>query len=136
MCVCVCVHIKLYILLPLRGNPQIHGGGGLVTKSCPTLMTPWTIACQTPLSMGFSRQEYWNELPFPSPGDLPNPGIKPRSPALQADSLPTEIRGKPKTLQIHHIVCVWVSCSVMSNSAAPQPVANKAPLSMGFSRQE
>ena len=82
----------------MRDNPQIHGGGGLVTKSCPTLMTPWTIACQTPLSMGFSRQEYWNGLPFPSPGDLPNPGIKPRSPALQADSLPTEIRGKPKTL--------------------------------------
>ena len=82
----------------MRDNPQIHGGGGLVTKSCPTLMTPWTIACQTPLSMGFSRQEYWNGLPFPSPGDLPDPGIKPRSPALQADSLPTEIRGKPKTL--------------------------------------
>ena len=82
----------------MRDNPQIHGGGDLVTKSCPTLMTPWTIACQTPLSMAFSRQEYWNGLPFPSPGDLPDPGIKPRSPALQADSLPTEIRGKPKTL--------------------------------------
>ena len=54
-------------------------------------MTPWTVACQTPLSMGFSREEYWSGLPFPSPGDLPNPGIEPRSPALQADSLPTEL---------------------------------------------
>ena len=53
------------------------------------------IACQTPLSMGFPRQEYWSGLPFPSPGDLPNPGIEPGSPALQADSLPTELPGKP-----------------------------------------
>ena len=70
-------------------------GGGLVTKLCPTLATPWTVACQAPLTMGFSRQEYWSELPFPSPGHLPNPGIEPESPALQADSLPTELRGKP-----------------------------------------
>ena len=47
------------------------------------------------LSMGFSRQEYWSGLPFPSPGDLPNPGIEPKSPALQADSLPAEPPGKP-----------------------------------------
>ena len=67
------------------------GGGGLVAKSCPTLATPWTVAHQAPLSMGFSRQEYWSGLPFPSPGDLPNPGIEPRSPILQADSLPTEL---------------------------------------------
>ena len=67
------------------------GGGGLVTKSCPTLVTPWTIACQAPLSMGFSMQEYWSGLPFPSSGDLSDPGIEPRSPALQADSLPTEL---------------------------------------------
>ena len=66
-------------------------GGGLVAKSCLTLMTPWTVACQVPLSVGFSRQESWSELPFPSPGDLPNPGIEPRSPALQADSIPTEL---------------------------------------------
>ena len=56
--------------------------------------TPWTIAYQAPLSMGFSRQEYWSGLPFPSPGDLPDPGIKPRSPALQADTLPSEPPGK------------------------------------------
>ena len=68
--------------------------------SCVQLfVTPWTIACQAPLSMGFSRQEYWSGLPFPSPGDLPNPGIEPRSPALQADSLPSEPPGKPKGLE-------------------------------------
>ena len=50
--------------------------------------TPWIVACQAPLSMGFSRQGYWSGLPFPPPGDLPNPGIKHMSPALQADSLP------------------------------------------------
>ena len=52
--------------------------------------TPWTVAHQTPLSMGFSRQEYWSGLPFPSPGDLPNPGIQPGSPALQSDALSSE----------------------------------------------
>ena len=51
--------------------------------------TPWTVACQAPLSMGFSMQEYWSRLPFPSPGDLPHPGIKPGSPALHADFLPS-----------------------------------------------
>ena len=63
-----------------------HHGGGLVAKSHPTLATPWTVACQGPLSMGFFRQEYWSGLPFPSPGALPDPGIEPRSPALQAYS--------------------------------------------------
>ena len=58
-------------------------------------VTPWTIAHQVPLSMGFSRQEYWSGLPFPTPGDLPDPEIKPGSPALQADSLPFEPQGKP-----------------------------------------
>ena len=67
------------------------GGDGLVAQSCLTLVTPWTIARQAPLSMGFSRQEYWSGLPFPSPKDLPDPGIEPRSPALQADSLLTEL---------------------------------------------
>ena len=62
----------------------------LVTKLYPTLATPWTVACQAPPSVGISRQQYWSRLPFPSPGDLPDPGIKPRSPALQADSLPIE----------------------------------------------
>ena len=57
--------------------------------------TLWTVACQAPLPMGFSRQEYWSGLPFPSPGDLPDPGIKFASLALQADSLPMSHRGSP-----------------------------------------
>ena len=57
--------------------------------------TPWTIAHQAPPSMGFSRQEYWSGLPFPSPEDLPNPGIEPRSPELQADALTSEPPRKP-----------------------------------------
>ena len=56
---------------------------------------PWTIVYQASLSMGFSRQEYWSGLPFPSPGDLPDPGIEPRSPALQAEALPSEPPRKP-----------------------------------------
>ena len=57
--------------------------------------TPWTLPHQAPVSIGFSRREYWRGLPFPSPRDLPDPGIKPRSPALQPDSLPSEPPGKP-----------------------------------------
>ena len=60
-----------------------------------TLATPWTVARQVPLSMGFSRPEYWSGLPFPSPGYLPNTRIKLRSLALQADSLPSELQGRP-----------------------------------------
>ena len=56
--------------------------------------TPWTVAYQASLSMGFSRQEYWSGLPFPSPGDLPDPGIEPESPVLRADALPSEPPGK------------------------------------------
>ena len=58
-------------------------------------MTLWTVAIRAPLSLEFSRQEYWSGLPFPSPGDLPNPGIEPSFPALQADSLPAKASGKP-----------------------------------------
>ena len=58
-------------------------------------VTPWTVACQTSLSMRFPRQEYWSGLSFHSPGDLLGPGIKSRSPALQEDSLPAEPPGKP-----------------------------------------
>ena len=80
MFICTCIQICVFIC-----------SDGLVIKSCPTLVTLWTIACQAPLSMGFSRQEYWSGLPFPSPGDLSHPGIEPRSPALQADSMLTEL---------------------------------------------
>ena len=62
-----------------------------IAKSHPTFATPWTVALWVPLSMEFSRQEYWSGLPFPFPGDLPDPGIKPESPALHADSFLTEL---------------------------------------------
>ena len=75
MCVCVCIV--------------------LVAKSCPTLVTLWTVARQAPLSMGFPRQEYWSGLPFPSPGHLPDPRIKPVSPALAGGFFITESPGKP-----------------------------------------
>ena len=74
-CVCVCVCV-------------------LVAQSCWLFATSWFGASQTPPSMGFSRQEYWSGLPFPSPRDLPKPGIKPGSPALQADPLLSEPLGK------------------------------------------
>ena len=61
--------------------------------------TPWTVAYQASPSMGFSRQEYWSGLPFPSPGDLPDPGIEPGSPSFQADALTTEPPGKPQCLK-------------------------------------
>ena len=77
----------------------------LVTSHVLLFGTPWTVAHQAYLSMKFFRQEYWSRLSFPSPGDLPDPGIKPGSPAWQADSLLSE-------LQI-----VVVSCQVVSNSA-------------------
>ena len=57
-------------------------------------VTPWYTVCQVPWAMGFPRQEYWSGFPFPFPGDLPNPGIKPQSPALQADALSSEPPGK------------------------------------------
>ena len=63
---------------------------------CSSICNPMDcVAHQAPLSMGFSRQEYWNGLPFPSPGDLPDPGIEPGSPTLQAGSLPLALPGKP-----------------------------------------
>ena len=62
--------------------------------------TPWTVAYQAPLSMGFSRQEYWSGVPFRSPGDLPDPGIELGSPALQADTLPSEPPGKSYVIML------------------------------------
>ena len=67
----------------------------LVTQLCLSDSATPTVARQAPLSMEFSRQEYWSGLPFSSPGNLPNPGIEPWSPKLQADSLPPELPGKP-----------------------------------------
>ena len=62
-----------------------------------SFMTPWTIVHQAPLSMGFPRQEHWTGLPFPSPGDLPNPGIEPASPTLEGTFFTTKPPGKPNT---------------------------------------
>ena len=80
---------------------------GLVTKPCLTLVTPWTGACQAPLEC--PRREYWSSLPFPSPGDLPNPGMEPRFSPLQADSLSTEPPGKPCRMPMCVCVCLCMS---------------------------
>ena len=87
----LCVHLFYVLCIKLILTVTV-----LVTQSCPALCNSMNyIPCQTPLSMEFSRQEYWSGLPFPSPGDLPDPGIKPRSPALQTDSLPSKPPRKP-----------------------------------------
>ena len=69
--------------------------------------TPWTVALQAPPSMGFSRQEYWSGLPFPSPGGLPDPGIEPRSPALQADALTQLIVLLSFFRLLAEMRCIW-----------------------------
>ena len=75
--------------------------------------TPWTIAYQAPPSMRFSRQEYWSGLPFPSPGDLPYPGIEPRSPALWADALSSKPPGKPN--YIYNFVYIYILNDIIIN---------------------
>ena len=96
--------------------------------------TPWTVACQDPLSMGFSRQEYWSGLPFFfSPRYSPNPGIKPASPAspaLQVDSLP------PSHLLLLLLLLPLSHFSHVRPCATPETAAHQAPPSLGFSRQE
>ena len=76
-----------------------------------SVLYPWTIAFQAPLFMEFSRQEYWSGLPFLSPGHLPNLGIEPRSPVLQADSLLTELQGKPisKRVPLKYTVAFYIT---------------------------
>ena len=79
--------------------------------------TPWTVAHQAPLSMGFCRQEDWSGLPFSSPGDLPNPGIKPGSPTLQADTFPSEPPGKTKNShsEVALTLCDPMDCSLLGS---------------------
>ena len=89
---------KLSWRLRVKKNHTSQLSCCLVTKSCPTLVTPWTVALQAPLSMGFSMQEYWSGLPFPPSGDLPHPGIEPTSPALTIRFFTTEPPGKPNCL--------------------------------------
>ena len=88
-------------------------------------VTPWTIACQAPLSVGFSRQEYWSGLPFPSPGDLPDPGIEPRSPKLQADTLTSEPSAKPMKLE-------WVADPFSRRSSWPRDRTGVSYIAGGF----
>ena len=97
---------------------KVTGGKGqhpncvcvLVAQSWLTLCEPWAAACQAPLSMEFSRQEYWSVLPFPSPGDLPNPGIKPKSSTLREDSLLSEPPGKRSIQTTSHKTVFHVLC--------------------------
>ena len=87
-----------FCALSLRSPAELLEHMRLVTESCSALCNTWTVAYQAPLSIEFFRQEYWSGLPFPSPGDIPNPGSEsssPVSPALKVDSLPTEPLGKP-----------------------------------------
>ena len=80
-------------------------------------VTPWTVAYQAPQSMEFSKQEYWSGLPFPSPGDLPDPEIEPGSPALQADALPSEPQGSPSEVtQSCLTLCDPMDCSLPGSS--------------------
>ena len=96
VCVCVCACVCIYVCVCLVGHVQLFA-------------TPWTIRLVCPWR--FSRQEYWSGLPFPSPGDLPNPGIEPRSPALHADSLPSEPPGN----QIKYLINTkWYSIYFLS----------------------
>ena len=88
--------------LNYQGNPILKLNSNILVKvkvkslsRVQLFETPWTVAYQAPPSMEFSRQEYWSGLPFPSPEHLPNPGAEPRSPALQADALPSEPPGQP-----------------------------------------
>ena len=88
---CMCVRVRVH------------------AQSCLTLYNPVNCSSQAPVSMGFSRQEYWSGVPFPYPGDHPNPGTEPRSPELQADSLPTELQGKSLTT----IVCSYLMLATL-----------------------
>ena len=104
----------LWVQLHLR-NSEAGAYWQFVTKSCPTLVTPWTVIHQAPLSMGFLRQEYWSGLPFPSLRDLPNPRIKPTSPELACRFFTTESPGKPKggaSNLIFNKSCLWFWCII------------------------
>ena len=104
LCPSCAVQTAAWQMCPAQSSLTV--GGSLVAKSCLTLVTLWTAARQAPLSMGFSRQEYWSGLPFRSPGDLPNPGIKPESPSWHANSLPAELQVR---------FCIAVSPALHSN---------------------
>ena len=83
--------------------------------------TPWTVAYQAPQSMEFSRREYWSGLPFPSPGDLLDPGIEPRSSALQADAVPSEPPGKPQFIHAAAAAKSLQSCPTLCDPIDASP---------------
>ena len=89
-----------WIVMPSFSYSLHEVKGSEFAQSCPTLCYLMDCSPPTPPSMGFSRQEYWSGLPFPSPGDLPDPGIEPRSPTLRADALTSEPPGKPSHMSI------------------------------------
>ena len=94
-------HLPLLELSSAPDSASLHGDSVVVVRLLSRVqlrVTSWTVARQAPLSMGFPRQEYWSGLPFPPPGDLPDPEIEPKSPALQADSFALSCQGSPKLL--------------------------------------
>ena len=92
------------------------GGGSSVTKSCPTLATPRTVAHQAPLSMGFSRQEHWSRSPFPSPGGLSEPGMETASPAWAGGFFTAQPAGKPETGRVLDRQRSWCSaCPLLAS---------------------
>ena len=109
---------------------NIYGGGGsdLVTKSCLTLVTPWTIALQAPLFIRVPRQKYWIVLPCSSPGDLHNLGMEPTSSALQADSLPLRHHGSPYNIYVYIKLYMHIPLSskaIFTNSSNWHSCINK-----------
>ena len=137
VCVCVCVHVCLCVCVHTSACVCVHmlsfsvvfsplwshdsGGSGLVTKSPLTLATPWAVPQQAPQSVGFPRQEYWSRLPFPSPGNLHDPGIEPGSPALAGGFFTHELLGRPITMRDGKVVtqgwfplaCVGVTSHIL-----------------------
>ena len=103
--------------------PALHTmlGIGLVTKSCPTLATPWTEACQAPLTMGFSRQIHWIGLPFPSPGVLPNPGTEPGSPHCRQILYRLSYEGSTLCLGVTKFLTVLCVCHIYPSFTLPWP---------------
>ena len=107
----------------------IQSESGKLLSHVRLFATPWTVTHQAPPSMGFSRQEHWNGLPFPSPGDLPNPGIEPRSPALQAEALTSEPPEYNQRLGKYH----WgITGVLLSLQAGPFLISQDCVLLNGF----
>ena len=119
------LRLEALIYKPCRVGPP-HGHAYVLSHFKSRLTaTLWTVALQTPLHMGFSRQEYWSRLPCPAPRDLPDPGIKPRSPTLQADSLPLSHQGSPRILE-------WVSYPFSRRSSQPRNGTGVSCIAGGF----